>query len=297
MSPTEKIRFKCSVCGKAFSVSPKYAGKRGKCPGCGQTITIPAIEEPADISSQLKSAEEHHNEQKEAEIKTEAEIKKPPPMKTPKSVANIFRMGNTMVMQRDTALPDRCLKTNKTENLRFKRITLRWHNPLLYLTILAGLLVYVIVAVICTKKAKIEVPVSRRILTRNLICVLVTWVCTLSSIFFIGYGIVLSGSSSNPDNIGSMFLFAVLLLITAAIVYAIGGRIITAMKIDDYYVWIKGVNRDYLSELPQWQGQYAYVPAGSIPSAAPVASKKCNQCGTDVLVTDKFCLHCGINLK
>ena len=125
MSPTEKIRFKCSICGKAFSVLAKYAGKRGKCPGCGQTITIPAIKEPPDESSQLKSAEQPHSEQTETETKTETEIKKPPPLKTSKSVANIFQMGNTMVMQRNALLPNRCVKTNDTEDLTVKRITLR----------------------------------------------------------------------------------------------------------------------------------------------------------------------------
>jgi len=36
------IRFNCPHCAKAIAVKPELAGRRGKCPGCGQTIQIPA---------------------------------------------------------------------------------------------------------------------------------------------------------------------------------------------------------------------------------------------------------------
>jgi len=31
-------------------------------------------------------------------------------------------------------------------------------------------------------------------------------------------------------------------------------RIVVPAKIDDKFVWLKGVNKDYLNELPQWIG-------------------------------------------
>jgi hypothetical protein len=297
MSPSEKIRFKCPFCNKAFSVLPQYAGKRGKCPGCGQTITIPAIEEPSDKSLQLNSVEQPHSEQKEME----AEIKKPPPFQKLKSVENVFRMGNIMVMQRSALLPNRCVKTNDTEDLRFKKITLRWHHPLIYLTILAGLLVgaliYVIVASICTKKATIDVSVSQRVLRKRLIFLIATWVCVFLGVFEFGYAIYATGWASNPGNIGLMVLFSVLMFFTAALIYFIGGRIITASKIDDYYIWIKGVNSEYLSGFPQWQYGYVGAPAGSIGQMVSIAGKKCNQCGNNVSVTDQFCWRCGVRLQ
>jgi len=36
------IRFKCD-CGKALKVADELAGKQGKCPGCGNTITVPRL--------------------------------------------------------------------------------------------------------------------------------------------------------------------------------------------------------------------------------------------------------------
>ena len=35
------LRLKCFSCGKRLLVDEKYAGKRGKCPTCGQVIMVP----------------------------------------------------------------------------------------------------------------------------------------------------------------------------------------------------------------------------------------------------------------
>ena len=41
MQPETKIRFCCSHCNKAVTVSQEHAGKQGKCPGCGKVVIIP----------------------------------------------------------------------------------------------------------------------------------------------------------------------------------------------------------------------------------------------------------------
>lgn len=41
MADTEKIRFRCPHCNKPVNVARQYAGKRGKCPGCGSVVQIP----------------------------------------------------------------------------------------------------------------------------------------------------------------------------------------------------------------------------------------------------------------
>lgn len=45
------ISFSCDNCGKAFSVSEEYAGRRARCKACGATVTVPlpddAFENPA----------------------------------------------------------------------------------------------------------------------------------------------------------------------------------------------------------------------------------------------------------
>ncbi len=37
------ISFACAGCGKQVKVKDELAGKQGKCPGCGQAITVPAL--------------------------------------------------------------------------------------------------------------------------------------------------------------------------------------------------------------------------------------------------------------
>jgi len=45
------IEFKCPHCHKPLEASDEIAGKKGKCPSCGQTVTIPPkAEEPAKKS-------------------------------------------------------------------------------------------------------------------------------------------------------------------------------------------------------------------------------------------------------
>ncbi len=42
---TDKIHFQCPKCSKTVSVRKEFAGKRGKCPGCGDAIPIPSAPE------------------------------------------------------------------------------------------------------------------------------------------------------------------------------------------------------------------------------------------------------------
>src|SRR5262245_1100625 len=43
-----KIHFRCPNCDRAVSVAIQAAGKRGKCPGCGQSVQVPAPPPPSE---------------------------------------------------------------------------------------------------------------------------------------------------------------------------------------------------------------------------------------------------------
>lgn len=47
------IEFKCEHCGKGFRAADEHAGKRTKCPACGQSVYIPT---PSDAIELLKLA-------------------------------------------------------------------------------------------------------------------------------------------------------------------------------------------------------------------------------------------------
>src|SRR5690349_15534846 len=44
-------------CGKKLRVKDELAGKRVKCPGCAQVVTVPAAEEPPELE-EIEPAEE-----------------------------------------------------------------------------------------------------------------------------------------------------------------------------------------------------------------------------------------------
>lgn len=44
------IKFSCAKCGKSLSTSDDKAGRKAKCPGCGDVLTVPAPDAPAEES-------------------------------------------------------------------------------------------------------------------------------------------------------------------------------------------------------------------------------------------------------
>lgn len=46
----------CGACGKAFSVPDEWAGRTGKCPGCGAALTVPVAPPPAFAAAPPPSA-------------------------------------------------------------------------------------------------------------------------------------------------------------------------------------------------------------------------------------------------
>lgn len=59
MSADGKVHFRCPHCNKAVSVAEAHAGKRGKCPGCGQPLEVPTNRPNLDFDTLLaRSMEE-----------------------------------------------------------------------------------------------------------------------------------------------------------------------------------------------------------------------------------------------
>ena len=55
----------------------------------------------------------------------------------------LWRKGSLLVMHKMAPLPNRCVKCNVPTERRLKRV-LSWHHPAIFLSLLAGLLIYVI---------------------------------------------------------------------------------------------------------------------------------------------------------
>lgn len=161
------------------------------------------------------------------------------------SKGGIWRDGNRLVMYKGATLPDRCVHCNASANGRRLKRTLYWHHPLIYLVILAGLLVYVIVALVIRKKAVVAIGMCDRHYARRLRSMLLWWVITAACVALIWYGV-----RANSPMAGWAILTAVVVFLGNLFFAVAITRPVAPARIDDYYVWLRKIHPDYLSEFP-----------------------------------------------
>lgn len=157
-----------------------------------------------------------------------------------------WRSGNLLVMRREASLPDRCVKCNSAAGGRKLTRKLSWHSPWLYLLIPVGLLIYAIIATILSKRARIEIGLCEDHYNTRKRDVLIGWMSFLLSIVLF----VAAGYFSN-----GWLAFAGVGLLLGGIIYAIVRTpMISPKRIDDSYVWLKGVTPAFIAELPAFPG-------------------------------------------
>ena len=158
---------------------------------------------------------------------------------------SIWRTQSTLVMTKEASLPDRCIKCNAYTDQRLKR-KLTWHHPALYLLIFASLLIYLIVAMVVRKKARIDVGLCAEHKAARKRSIAITWSLGLLSIGSFVMAAMLEDFT---------FIVASLAFLVATIIYGIVTlRIVAPTKIDEHYVWLKGANPEYLQEFPELSG-------------------------------------------
>jgi hypothetical protein len=159
----------------------------------------------------------------------------------------LWRTGKFLVMRRDAVLPNRCVKCNADAPMEKLRRKLFWHHPLIYLLIPAGLLFYAIIATIVGKRARIEIglcPEHRRKRKRDL---LIAWLLFVSSIgSFVAAGVFSSGWP---------VLAGFLCLIASPVYGSITCAMVAPKRIDDQFIWLKGVSPQFLAPLGEFPRQ------------------------------------------
>jgi hypothetical protein len=160
-------------------------------------------------------------------------------------MARIWRDNSILVMAKDALLPGRCVKCNAYTEERLRR-KLSWHHPALFLLILFSILVFAIVAMVVRKTATVDVgfcPEHRAARKKH---TAITWALGLLSILCLILTPVFEDAT--------FVLGAIVFLVATAIYGIITLRVVVPTKIDDQFVWLKGVNTDYLQEFPDWRG-------------------------------------------
>ncbi|MCI0359069.1 MAG: hypothetical protein L0211_11375 [Planctomycetaceae bacterium] len=168
----------------------------------------------------------------------------------PAPFAGLWREGGILVMHKLAPLPDICVKSNEPTMQRIAR-KLQWHHPLLALTIFIGLPVYIILAIVLTKRATIHLPLTEEWIARRQRRMIFAWAVGLLCLGLIVGGIALAVQLDDPN-----YLFLMLLGIVGGLTALIGGQaavsMVTPKRMTDDYIWLKGVHPDFLDRLEPW---------------------------------------------
>jgi hypothetical protein len=173
-----------------------------------------------------------------------------PPFKaTVAESAGLWRQDKLLVMHKNAPLPQRCVKSNAPTIRTLKR-SLTWHHPAVYIALLFNLLVYIILAIVLSKRATIYIGLSDEWFARRRRAILIGWGLVLASVgLFIG-GLVMI--DRNDAMVGLLIFGSFVLFLVGAIYGLLAARMVSPTRITDEYVWLKGVHRDFLASLPEW---------------------------------------------
>jgi len=160
----------------------------------------------------------------------------------------LWRKANTLVMHKNVELPNRCVKSNVPATRRLKR-DLSWHHPAIFLSILISLLIYIILALVLRKTAKIYIGLSDEWFARRRRAIMTGWFTTVLGIAMFVIGIA---SVDQNEAFGWLILFGVVLFLFGLIYGLVRARMVSPARISDEYVWLKGVNPEFLADLPEW---------------------------------------------
>jgi hypothetical protein len=152
----------------------------------------------------------------------------------------VWREGKILHMTQGASLPPRCVRCNAPADTRLER-RMYWHSPWLAFLILAGVLVYAIVAVIVRKRADVELGMCTRHMDARRNRILIAWACVV-----FGVGGCVASLGAAP---GVGFLLGFVGVI-AAIAFGMGqSNVLRPVRIDDQSVQLKGASEEYLASL------------------------------------------------
>ena len=152
----------------------------------------------------------------------------------------VWRIGKILMMHKGAKLPLRCARTNEPVEKLTERKLVWLPTPSLALGVIGSLF--------RRKTATIMIGLSKRTIRRRRIAISVGWLGALT-------GIVLTFAGSDARS-AWITLSGVLVLVVTPIYALVRGRTVSASRIDDYHVYLKGCCQAYLDAFPP-------LPAGA----------------------------------
>jgi hypothetical protein len=120
---------------------------------------------------------------------------------------------------------------------------------LVFLLVLISPLIYIIVALVIRKTAKIEVPLCERHRAGRVRGIWIAWLVCLTGIAFLIVGGANAGPSGN-ENL-ALLVFVGIVMLLGGLIYATNLPPVMPKKIDQTHIWLTKVSPLYLAYLPE----------------------------------------------
>jgi hypothetical protein len=270
------MKISCPSCDASLNAPERLVGKKVKCPSCGEAVLVEDPDAAEELDDFLEEDDVEEPPRRRAPAKQACPMCGAENKATAETCGNcgeelrgndddetvigadIWRDGKQLVMRKTAELPYRCVKTNQPADAWLRR-KLHWHHPLVYLALLANLIIYAILALCLQKKADIRVGLCAAALGRRRWAIAIGWLSALS-----GVGLCIAGcagAGGHNDEMMAAFVIAGMIVgIAGAITGMMLASVVTAAKINDDFVWLKGVCPAFLDEFPDWPGEEEMTP-------------------------------------
>jgi hypothetical protein len=184
----------------------------------------------------------------------------------------IVRQGSQLIIpqpppNQPAILPPLCIKCGAPADGKPVERIIYWHQPVLYLLILAGLLIYAIVAMVVRKGIKVRMPLCARHAQRRSVAVTLAWVLPL-----VGIADAIILPQFNIDG-GVVALITITLVVTGLVVWGVVSTPIRPKSIDQYRGVFTGFCKIFLEQFPEGSQMppISTVPQMPPPPPPPVA--------------------------
>jgi hypothetical protein len=181
----------------------------------------------------------------------------------------ISRRGSKLIIpapppSQAAILPPPCIRCGAPADGKPVEKTLYWHHPAIYLAILAGVLIYVILAMVLRKGIRVRVPLCAHHAKRRSTAITLAWVLPL-----VGIADAFILPRFNVDG-GLVALITTVLILTGIVIWAVVANPIRPSKIDQFQGEFTGFCPAYLQQFPEWVQSVATVPAQQLPTSQQV---------------------------
>jgi hypothetical protein len=171
------------------------------------------------------------------------------PFGTGVTTGGMWREASKLVTTTLATLPPRCVKCNEPGEVEYRDRTFYWSSPWLLFTILAGILIYAIIALVTRKKVVLSYHLCRTHHRRRVRLIAMTYVlCLLGVIVMIAGPIY--GSEVRNDAIVIVGLLGGPGMLIGSIITGMAARALVPTRITDQYGWFNGCCPEFLAELP-----------------------------------------------